>query len=233
MSGMRRSKLCVFDAYGTLFDVAGAARDAASEPGRAALREHWPRLAELWRRKQLEYSWIRTLAGAHADFWEVTCEALDHSMATLGLDDAELRARLRELYLELPAYPEAAGALRRMKEAEHSLAILSNGSPDMLGGAVRAAGLAGLFDAVISVEEARAFKPSRAAYDLVGAHFALESPGEVLFVSANGWDAAAATGYGFHTLWINRDDAPPERLPWEPRHVARNLTAAPAIAATL
>ncbi|MGF1658942.1 MAG: haloacid dehalogenase type II [Rubrimonas sp.] len=230
---MLRSRLCVFDAYGTLFDVAGAAREAAQEPGRAALKEHWPRLSELWRRKQLEYTWIRAVTGVHVDFWDVTCDALDYAMETLGLDDRDLRLRLRELYLKLPPYPEVESMLRRLKEAEHKTAILSNGSPDMLGGALRASGLTGLFDKVISVEEAGVFKPARAVYDLVGAHFGVESPGEVLFVSSNYWDAASATAYGFHTMWVNRDGAPADRIPREPRHVAKSLAAVPAIAATL
>lgn len=233
MAGMPRPRLCVFDAYGTLFDVAAAAREAAHEPGRKALQEHWPRLAELWRRKQLEYSWIRAVTGAHVDFWRVTCDALDFAMEALGLDDRELRLRLRELYLALPAYPEVPDMLRRLKEADHSTAILSNGSPDMLGGALKASGLSGLFDKVISVEDAQTFKPARAVYDLVGRHFEIDSPGEVLFASANYWDAASATAYGFHAIWVNRDGAPPDRLPREPRHVARTLAAIPAFAATL
>ena len=230
---MLRSKLCVFDAYGTLFDVAGAAREAAQEPGRAALREVWPRLSDLWRRKQLEYTWIRAITGAQVDFWDVTCDALDFAMEALGLDDRDLRLRLRELYLRLPAYPEVPDMLRRLKEAEHKTAILSNGSPDMLGGAMRASGLAPMFDKVISVEEAQVFKPARAVYDLVGRHFEIDSPGEVLFVSSNFWDAASATAYGFHTMWVNRDGAPQDRIPREPRHIAKTLAAVPAIAATL
>lgn len=233
MAAMLRSKLCVFDAYGTLFDVAGAAREAAQEPGRAALKEHWPRLSELWRRKQLEYTWIRAITGAHVDFWNVTCDALDVAMEALGLDDRDLRLRLRELYLKLPAYPEVPDMLRRLKEADHKTAILSNGSPDMLGGALRASGLTAMFDKVISVEEAQIFKPARAVYDLVGAHFEIDSPGEVLFVSSNCWDAASATAYGFHTMWVNRDGAPMDRIPREPRHIAKTLAAVPAIAATL
>jgi 2-haloacid dehalogenase len=225
-------RVCIFDAYGTLFDVAGAARAAAEEPGRGALREHWPRLAEIWRAKQLEYSWIRAITGAHADFWTVTCDALDHAMAVLKLDDEDLRKRLRELYLHLPAYPEVPGMLDALHEAERPCAILSNGSPDMLGAAVASAGIGHRLAAVLSVEQVGVFKPHRRVYDLVGQSFGVE-PGEVLFVSSNGWDAAAAEGYGFEGLWVNRNAAPVDRLPWKPQRQARSLSAVPAMAATL
>jgi 2-haloacid dehalogenase len=226
------AKLCVFDAYGTLFDVAGAARLAAAEPGREVLAEVWPKLADHWRRKQLEYNWIRSLAGAHADFWTVTGEALDHAMAAQGLDDPGLHARLMDLYRALPAYPEVMPMLEAVRAAGCGTAILSNGSPAMLASAVAAAGLDTLLDAVLSVEAVGIFKPHRRVYDLVGQHFG-EAPTAVLFVSSNGWDAAAAQGYGFTALWVNRDKQPVDRLPWRPRHVARTLDAVPGIAAAL
>lgn len=226
------AQLCVFDAYGTLFDVAGAARAAAAEPGRQALRDVWPRLAEVWRRKQLEYSWIRAISSTHADFWSVTCDALDYAMQSVGLTDDELRTRLRELYLQLPAYPEVPDMLARLREAKCPTAILSNGSPDMLNAAVRSAGLEGQFDAVLSVESVRVYKPSPKVYAMVTERFTV-TPGRVLFVSANGWDAASAAGYGFHALWINRDGVPMDRLASDPHRTAKSLVAVPAVAATL
>lgn len=226
------ARLCVFDAYGTLFDVAGAARLAAAEPGNEALGAVWPSLAQLWRRKQLEYTWIRSLAGAHADFWTVTGEALDYAMAAEGLDAPALRDRLMDLYRSLPAYPEVPGMLRALRAAGCGTAILSNGAPAMLEAAVSAARLSGLLDAVLSVEAVGIFKPDPRVYALVGAHFGT-APAEGLFVSSNGWDAAAAQGYGFTALWVNRDGQPMDRLPWRPQHTARTLDAVPGIAAVL
>jgi 2-haloacid dehalogenase len=225
-------KLCVFDAYGTLFDVAGAARLAASEPGAEALAEHWPQLASVWRAKQLEYSWIRALAGAHTDFWTVTCDALDYAMESLGLEGDALRDRLRALYRDLPAFAEVPAMLDAVKAAGMGTAILSNGSPDMLASAVTSAGLQGRLDAVLSVEQVGIFKPDRRVYDLVGQHFGVEQ-GEVLFVSSNGWDAAAAQGYGFEVLWVNRGGMPVDRLPWRPARQAATLEAVPGMAAAL
>jgi 2-haloacid dehalogenase len=222
--------LCVFDAYGTLFDVAGAARAAAAEPGGETLAAHWPMLAETWRRKQLEYSWIRALTGAHADFWTVTCDALDYALEEAGLSDDALAERLRALYRELPAYPEVPEMLRALRADGRRAAILSNGSPQMLDSAVMAAGIGGLLDDALSVEAVGVFKPARAVYDLVGARFGV-GPAEVLFVSSNGWDVAGAAGYGFETLWVNRAGAPVDRLPWRPAHVAADLSAVPALAA--
>lgn len=220
----------VFDAYGTLFDVAAAARRAAVEPGGAALAEAWPRLAADWRAKQLQYSWLRTITGAHADFETVTGEALDWALAAAGLaGEGGLRARLMALYRTLDAYPEVPGVLAALRAAGRPTAILSNGAPGMLAAAVAAAGLEAAFDAVLSVEKVGAFKPARAVYDLVGARFAV-SPEEVLFVSSNGWDAACAAGYGFRSVWINRAGEPADRLPWRAEHELRDLAAVPAVA---
>ena len=223
---------CVFDAYGTLFDVAAAAREAAGEPGNATLAGIWPKLAEDWRRKQLEYSWLRAITGAHADFWAVTGDGLDWAMDAAGLDDARLRARLMALYAELRAYDEVPDMLAGLKAAGFATAILSNGAPAMLAAAVTSAGIGGVLDDVLSVESCGVFKPARAVYDLVGARFGC-APAEVLFVSSNGWDAAAAAGYGFATAWVNRAGQPIDRLPWRPGHILPDLTAIPDLAATL
>ena len=147
-------RLFVFDAYGTLFDVAAAARRAASEPGAGAWADRWAALAGQWRRKQLEYSWIRAASGAHADFWQVTQDALDWALEAEALADPQLRQRLLDLYYELPAFPEVPGVLRGLKDQGVALAILSNGSPPMLQAAVDSAGIAPLLDGVLSVEEA-------------------------------------------------------------------------------
>ncbi len=161
----------VFDAYGTLFDVAGAARLAATEPGQSALAAVWPRLAEDWRRKQLEYTWLRAIMGCHADFASVTADALDWAMEAAGLADAGLRARLLALYDHLPAYPDVPDALDRLAARGATLAILSNGTPAMLAeAATRAAGIGTRFAALLSVEEVGVYKPHTSVYGMVARH---------------------------------------------------------------
>ena len=223
------TKLCVFDAYGTLFDVAAAARVAAAEPGRAALAAVWEQLSEDWRRKQLEYSWLRAIAGDYVPFWQVTCDGLDWAMDRAGLsEDMELRERLLALYWELAAYKEVPFMLAHLQAQGMATAILSNGSKDMLEGAVDSSGLRGYLHAVLSVEEVCIFKPARAVYDLVGKHFDV-TPDEVLFVSSNGWDVAGAAAYGFRTVWVNRAGLPVDRLMAEPAHVLSDLTTIPEL----
>lgn len=223
-------KAAVFDAYGTLFDVAAAARQAAAEPGREAFAEHWPKLAEVWRLKQLQYTWLRAVAGTHTDFWTVTQNGLDFAMEAVGLDDLELRERLLQLYWELSAYPEVPGMLKALKEAGCNTAILSNGTPAMLDGAVSAAGIGDVLDVSLSVQSVGVFKPARDVYKLVGEYFGCTSR-EVLFVSSNCWDACAASGFGFTVAWANRAGEPMDRLPWRPQHVVSDLTGIPEIAA--
>jgi len=220
---------CIFDAYGTLFDVAAAARAAAAEPGRETLAGCWQALAEDWRIKQLSYSWLRAVAGDHTDFWAVTQDALDWSLEKQGLEgDAELRVRLLALYRELEAYPEVPAMLKALKDRGLNTAILSNGSPGMLADAVASAGIGEVLDDCLSVESVGVFKPARVVYDLVGQRFET-APEEVLFVSSNGWDAAAAAAYGFTTLWVNRKGEPLDRLPGQPAHILPDLAGVPAL----
>ncbi|MWB79624.1 haloacid dehalogenase type II [Pseudooceanicola sp. 216_PA32_1] len=220
---------CIFDAYGTLFDVSAAARNAAAEPGAGKLADTWQALAESWRIKQLSYSWLRAVTGQHADFWQLTQDALDWSLEAHGLDgDAALRARLLALYHELQAYPEVPTMLAALKARGLATAILSNGSPGMLEGAVSSAGLGAVLDDCLSVESVGIFKPARAVYDLVGQRFGC-APCEVLFVSSNGWDAAAAASYGFTTAWVNRKGEPVDRLPGQPHHVLTDLARIPEL----
>ena len=217
-------KICVFDAYGTLFDVSAAARAAASEPGALQIFGKWSQIAEAWRSKQLQYTWLRAITGAHADFWQVTQEALDWALEAVGLDNDEaLRQRLLELYLDLAAYPEVPEMLAELKQAGLRTAILSNGSPNMLERAVQAAGIGDFLDAVLSVETVGVFKPHASVYELIRKRFLCDLQ-SVLFVSSNGWDAAAAAGFGFRTVWVNRTSLPVERLPWAPDHVEADLT---------
>ena len=221
---------CIFDAYGTLFDVAAAARQAAAEPEFPQLRNTWMELANQWRLKQLQYTWLRAITDAHTDFWEVTQNGLDWALEATKLDgDDKLRQRLLDLYWELQAYPEVPAMLKALKNAGMNTAILSNGSPDMLNGAVQSAGLGEVLVDVLSVESVGIFKPDARVYDLVGARFNCER-NEVLFVSSNGWDAAGATGYGFTTAWVNRAGEAVDRLPWKPQHILSDLTTIPELA---
>lgn len=221
---------CIFDAYGTLFDVAAAARIAAAEPGREEFAKKWQQIARDWRLKQLQYTWLRAVADAHTSFWEVTGNGLDYALEAAGFEgDAELRQRLLALYWELEAYAEVPDMLKALKAQGKNVAILSNGSPDMLSGAVRSAGIVGLLDAVLSVEDVGVFKPHRRVYEMVGKRFGCQ-PGEVLFVSSNGWDAAAAAGFGFRSVWANRAGEPVDRLPWVPAKILTDLKDIPAIA---
>lgn len=221
---------CVFDAYGTLFDVAAAARLAAGQPEFPALAKAWPQLAEHWRAKQLNYSWLRAVMGTHTDFWTVTQDALDWSLEKTGLEgDPALRQRLLDLYWELQAYPEVPAMLKTLKDAGLNTAILSNGSPAMLDGAVQSAGIGDVLDDCLSVESVGIFKPDVRVYDLVGARFGCANT-DVLFVSSNGWDAAAAAHYGFRTAWVNRTGDPVDRLPATPDTILTDLTGIPALA---
>lgn len=218
---------CVFDAYGTLFDVAAAARRAAAEPERETFAKHWPALAETWRLKQLQYTWLRAVTGDHAGFWQVTQDGLDWALEAEGLShDTALRARLLQLYWELDAFPEVSEMLTALKNVGKSTAILSNGSPDMLDAAVRSAGIGAMLDEVLSVESVGIFKPARVVYDLVGQRFGC-APDEVLFVSSNGWDACAAAAYGFGTVWVNRAGEPVDRLPAAPDRQLHDLSGFP------
>ncbi len=223
---------CIFDAYGTLFDVAAAARIAAEEPGQEALAKAWPQLAADWRTKQLQYTWLRAVTGDHTDFWAVTQDGLDWALEAQGLADPALRERLLALYWELAAYPEVPDMLATLKSSGLKTGILSNGSPEMLDGAVQSAGIEALLDATLSVESVGIFKPASQVYDLVGQHFG-SAPDQVLFVSSNGWDAAAAAAYGFTTVWVNRASDPVDRLPGRPHHQMPDLVGIPDLVARL
>ena len=203
----------VFDAYGTLFDVHSVqARCEAFWPG------HGMRLSQLWRSKQLEYTWLRSLMGRYAPFSQVTKEALELSCAALSLPlDGERLGILLAEYRRLSLFPEVKHALGKLKAKR---AILSNGSPDMLDPLVAQSGLA--FDAVLSVDALRIFKPAPQVYQLAVDRLATPRE-EIGFVSSNGWDAAGAKSFGFRVYWINRADAPVERLGFQPDRVVKSL----------
>jgi 2-haloacid dehalogenase len=219
MEGIRG---CVFDAYGTLFDVHGAVADLRPRLGARA-----DALAQLWRAKQLEYTWLRSLMGRHADFWQVTGDALDHALARTGVDGA-LRAPLLQAYLTLEAYPEVAEVLRRLRASGRKLAILSNGAPAMLAAVVDNAGIGALLDAVLSVEEVGAFKPDPRVYGLAVDRLALPAE-RIAFLSSNAWDVHGAAAFGLRPVWINRSGAPAERLPGAAEHELPDLSGLPAL----
>lgn len=207
----------VFDAYGTLFDVHSAVRKHADSIG-----EDGPRLSEIWRMKQLEYSWVRALMGSYTDFWKLTEEALDYALAATPGVDAQWREKLLEAYWTLDCYPEVPDVLARLREGGASTAILSNGSTEMLGAAVTSAGLDGLFDAVLSVDAVKTFKTAPQVYQMVMDTFDVERPA-ISFQSSNRWDIAGAARYGFNTVWINRAGQPDEYSAYTPDRVIGSL----------
>ncbi|OYV33235.1 MAG: haloacid dehalogenase, type II [Rhodospirillales bacterium 20-64-7] len=216
-------RACVFDAYGTIFDFATAASRCPDIPEdkRAAL-------THLWRDKQLQYTWLRSLQGRYADFWQVTGEALDFTLDSLGIATPALRGRLMELYLTLSAFPEVPDTLRRLREAGFVTAILSNGSPRMLDAAVGGAGLAELFDAVLSADAVQVFKTDPRVYAYGLQQLGLR-PEQVSFQSSNAWDAHAASAFAMRVVWCNRYGQQRERLPGAPDHEVRSLAELPAL----
>jgi len=214
---------CVFDAYGTLFDI-----NAPLERRRARIGERADELRDLWRRKQLEYSWLRTIMGKHTDFWRITGDALDFAMDTLDIRDPALRAELMELYLNLDPYPDAKPALVTIKAGGFKTALLSNGAPTMLTAVVNRTHMTASLDAVLSVEERGVFKPHPSVYQLAVEKLGIGSA-HICFVSGNAWDLAGAAAFGFQTVWVNRHGASPERLPHGPTATIATLDELPPL----
>ena len=206
----------VFDAYGTLFDVHAAIRRYSTGPDA-------DRMSEIWRAKQLEYTWTLTLAGRYADFWILTERALDFALARVQSVDKALKPKLLEAYFKLDAFPDARAALGRLKQQGHKTAILSNGSPAMLKGAVDGAGVGGDLDAVLSVDAIRMFKPRPEVYAMVTSHFKC-APKDVTFVSSNRWDVMGAVSFGFRSLWVNRSKMPDEYSDYSPAQTIGDLS---------
>ncbi len=225
MSKLSGISACVFDAYGTLFDVHSAAAHCRDELGAKC-----DAVSQLWRQKQLEYTWLRSLMGRHEDFWQVTSDALDYAFAAHKIDDPHLRARLMQLYLDLGAYPDAQPALARLRDAGMKCAILSNGSPTMLTAAVKSGGLTGLFDAVLSVEAVQIFKPHPTVYQIAVDSLRVAAPA-IAFMSSNAWDVSGAAVFGLHTVWVNRTGQPAEMLPGTASAEVRSLAEVPDLVA--
>lgn len=225
MSRLQGIRACVFDAYGTIFDFGSAAARCTGIP-----EDKRGALTALWRDKQLQYTWLRSLQGRYADFWQVTGEALDFTLESLGIATPALRSQLMDLYLTLSAFPEVPDTLRRLRDAGFVTAILSNGSPSMLDAAVRGAGLHDLLDAVLSADAVGVFKTDPRVYQ-----YGLDTLGltaaQVSFQSSNAWDAFAASAFGMRVVWCNRYGQQPERLPGAPNHEVRSLAELPALLA--
>jgi 2-haloacid dehalogenase len=208
----------VFDAYGTLFNL-----HAAAERHKEAIGPAWQQLSQTWRTKHLEYTWVHSLSRQPAKFWDLAQLSLDYAIASVGGSvTADVRQKLMAAYRTMDAYPEVAEVLAGLKQRGAGLAILSNGDPDMLADAVRAAKLEALLDDVLSVAAAGVFKPAPAVYRLATDRFACQ-PGDVSFQSSNRWDIAGAKAFGFHTVWINRTAAPDEYPGLQPDRVIRDL----------
>ncbi|MBI4274200.1 MAG: haloacid dehalogenase type II [Rhizobiales bacterium] len=215
----------VFDAYGTLFDV-----HAAIARHRAACGSDADRLSDIWRTKQLEYTWTLTLSGQYVDFWTLTERALDYSLARVPSVDKAIKSKLLEAYFALDAFPDARVALQDLKKRGERTAILSNGSPKMLQGAVEGSQMTTLLDKVLSVDAIRIYKPRKEVYAMVTQTFG-NKPGDVVFVSSNRWDVMGAIACGFRGVWVNRGKMPDEYFDQRPEIVLPDLTSLPALAA--
>ena len=207
-----------FDAYGTLFDVHAAVRKYASALGPQA-----DLVSEMWRTKQLEYSWNRSLMGRYRDFWALTADALDYCLARVGSVDGDLRVKLLDAYFSCECYPEVPELLAELRRRGAKLAILSNGTPDMLQAAIANAGIGGVLDDVVSVEEVGIFKTAPQVYQRLIDRYGV-APGAISFQSSNRWDIAGAAAMGFRPVWINRSNAPEEYQDLPPAAVLRSLT---------
>jgi 2-haloacid dehalogenase len=217
-------RIYVFDAYGTLFDVHAAISRHRDSAGPEA-----DRFSEIWRTKQLEYAWMLSAAGHYVDFWTLTERALDYAFARCPTVDRALRARLLDAYFSLDAFPEAREALRALGAQGLKTAILSNGNPRMLEGAVTAAQIGGDLDAVLSVDAIRIYKPQPAVYAMVTERFGV-APADVAFVSSNRWDVMGATAFGFRCVWVNRANMPDEYPELAPIKVVRDLASLATLA---
>ena len=214
---MNKITTCVFDAYGTLFDVNAACRELSKEVG-----NKWNELSSLWRLRQLEYTWLRNSMEEYIDFWKITSDALDYAMETLNIKNIQLREELLSLYLKLKAYPEVKSVLENIKNKGLKTAILSNGNKKMLESAVSNANIQDLMDEILSVDDCKVYKPSSEVYDLVESNMGVNRK-KVLFFSSNAWDMHAASNYGFKTIWVNRFQGKLEKLPGKPHKIINSL----------
>ena len=213
---MNNIRAIVFDAYGTLFDVNSAAEKCKDKIGKK-----WESFANFWRTTQLEYTWLRSLMKKHKNFWQITEDSLDKSMETFQIDKS-LRNDLLSLYKELSPYPEVKNVLENLKKKSFKLAILSNGTPELLNHLVKSSDLENLFDDIFSVEEVKIYKPDPKVYDIPTNKYKV-SRDEIMFLSANTWDVSGAGNYGYNTIWVNRGNNIFDRLDYKPKNEVKNL----------
>ena len=214
---MKKIKAIIFDAYGTLFDV-----NSAAEKCKEKLGDKWEGFANYWRTTQLEYTWLRSLMRRHKDFWQITEDSLDKSMNFYNIDNS-MRSELLNLYKVLSPFTEVRDTLKKLKQSNYKLAILSNGTPELLNELVVSNQLKDIFDDIFSVEEVGIFKPDSKVYDLPINKYNIEK-NEVLFLSANTWDVSGAGNYGYNTVWVNRNNNIFDKLDFEPNQQISNLS---------
>ena len=213
---MNNTKAIVFDAYGTLFDVNSAAEKCKDKIG-----GKWETFANYWRTTQLEYTWLRSMMKKHKNFWQITEDSLDKSMETFQIDKS-LRNDLLSLYKELSPFSEVKNVLENLKKKSFKLAILSNGTPELLNHLVKSSDLENLFDDIFSVEEVKIYKPHPSVYDIPVNKYKV-SKGEITFLSANTWDVSGAGNYGYNSVWVNRNNSVFDKLDYKPKNEVKNL----------
>ena len=212
-----KPKAIVFDAYGTLFDV-----NSAAEKCKNKLGNKWESFANFWRTTQLEYTWLRSLMKKHKDFWQITEDSLDKSMKVFNVDN-NLKNELLNLYKILSPYPEVKKVLKNLKERKFKLAILSNGTPELLNDLVKNNGLNNLFDDLFSIEEVQIYKPASKVYELPIKKYNIK-PNEIIFLSANTWDVSGGGNFGYNSIWVNRNKSHFDNLDYVPKNEIGNLT---------
>ena len=213
----------VFDAYGTLFDINAAAQKSAMVSSNYILQRHWKELAEIWRKKQIEYTWLQNILDSHTDFLDITKISLDFALEEMTLDqEPKLRENLLDLYRASETFPEVVQVLEDLNDRGIKISILSNGTREMLLAACASTRIEKLLDFIVSVEEIGIFKPDGKVYELVNTKMRYKTK-EVLFVSSNGWDIMGAAKFGFSTAWVNRNKKPVERMHWRPKYELSNL----------
>ena len=213
---MNNTKVIVFDAYGTLFDVNSAAEKCKDKIG-----NKWENFAIFWRTTQLEYTWLRSLMKKHKNFWQITEDSLDKSMEVFQIEKS-LRNDLLNLYKELSLYPEVKNVLEKLKKKSFKIAILSNGTPELLNHLVKSSDLENLFDDIFSVEEVKIYKPDPKVYDMPVNKYKVDK-GEITFLSANTWDVSGAGNYGYNSIWVNRNNNVFDKLDYKPKNEVKNL----------
>ena len=209
-------KAIVFDAYGTLFDV-----NSAAEKSKHKIGNKWEAFANFWRTTQLEYTWLRSLMKRHKDFWQITEDSLDKSMEVFNIDK-NMKVELLNLYKVLSPYPEVKEVLENLKKKKFKLAILSNGTPDLLNELVNKNNLDTIFDDLFSIEEVKIFKPDSTVYDLPAKRYNVQ-PSEIVFLSANTWDVSGGGNYGYNSVWVNRNNSHFDNLDYKPKIEIKNL----------